>query len=64
MQIFRGRMEIASKNAVPGLRAGHSNELSNACIGLTDAALGEFAKAGVRRMRGICKGQRQQLAEI
>jgi hypothetical protein len=46
MQIFRGRMEIASKNAVPGFRAGHSNELSNACIVLTDAARGEFAKAG------------------
>jgi hypothetical protein len=48
MRIFRGRVEITAKNAVLGLRAGHSNGLSNAHIGLTDAATGKFAKAGGR----------------
>jgi len=62
MRIFQGRVEITAEYAVPGLRAGHSNGLSNAHIGLTDAAIGEFAKAGGRCMRRICKGQRQQLA--
>jgi hypothetical protein len=33
-------------------------------IGLTDAAMGSFAKARGRGMRRICKGQRQQLAAI
>jgi hypothetical protein len=45
MRIFQGRVEITAENAVPGLRAGHSNELSNARIGLTDAATGESARA-------------------
>ena len=49
MQVFRGCVEITSENAVLGLRAGHLNEFSNARIGLTDAARGEFAKAGGRR---------------
>jgi len=46
MRIFRGRVEITAKNAVPGLGAGHSNGFSNANISLTDAAKGEFAKIG------------------
>jgi len=61
MQVFRGCVEITAENAVLGLRAGHLNGLSNARTRLTDAARGEFAKAGGRRMRRICKGQRQQL---
>ena len=48
MRIFRGRVEITAKNAVLGFRAGHSNGLSNAQFGLTDAAMGKFAKAGGR----------------
>ena len=44
MRIFQGRVEITAEYAVPGLRAGHSNGLSNAHIGLTDAAMGEFAR--------------------
>jgi hypothetical protein len=55
-------VEITAENAVLGLRAGHSNGFSSARTGLTDAAMGEFAKAGGRRMPPICKGQRQQLA--
>jgi len=39
MQIFQGRVEIPAENAVPGLPAGHSNELSNAPLRLTDAAM-------------------------
>jgi hypothetical protein len=50
MRVFWGRVEITAENAVLGLRAGHSNELSNAPTGLTDAAMGEFAKAGGLRM--------------
>ena len=61
MRIFQGCVEITAKNAVLGLRAGHLNGLSNARIGPTDAARGEFAKAGGRRMRRFCKGQRPQL---
>jgi hypothetical protein len=55
MRIFQRRVEITAENAVLGLRAGHSNGLSNARTGLTDAARGEFAKAGGRRMRRIAR---------
>jgi len=64
MRIFRGHVEITTKNAVPGLGAGHSNGLSNANISLTDAAMGKFASARARRMRRNCRSQRKQVAAI